>query len=133
MGQFTSRQRIDSNAALCYDLVFAGRFVPATRRRVAEMVVGVMVLSLALPASQSLKDKRQVVKSVLSRVRNQFNVAAAEVDTLNHRQLATLGFSCVSNEGRHAERQLAQVLAYIERTRLEAEVTDYSVEILSVA
>ena len=133
MGQFASRQRIDSNAALCYDLVFAGRFGPAARRRVVEMVVGVMVLSLALPASQSLKDKRQVVKSVLARVRNQFNVAAAEVDTLNHRQLATLGFSCVSNEGRHAEQQLAQVLAYVERTRLEAEVTDYSVEILSVA
>ena len=98
-----------------------------------EMVVGVMQLWLALPASQSLKDKRQVVKSVLARVRNQFNVAAAEVDTLNQRQVATLGISCVSNEGRHAEQQLAQVLAFIERTRLEAEVTDYSVEILSVA
>jgi len=92
-----------------------------------------MQLTLALPASQSLKDKRQVVKSVLARVRNQFNVAAAEVDTLEQRQLATLGFVCVSNESRHAEQMLAQVLNYIERTRLEAEVTDYSVEILPVA
>ena len=97
------------------------------------MVVGVLHLSLALPASESLKDKRQVVRSVLARVRNQFNVAAAEVDTLDHRQLATLGFSCVSNDGRHAEQMLAKVLAYIESTRLEAEVTDYSVEIIPVA
>jgi uncharacterized protein YlxP (DUF503 family) len=97
------------------------------------MIVGVLYLSLALPASESLKDKRQMVKSVLARVRNQFNVAAAEVDTLDHRQLATLGFSCVSNDGRHAEQMLAKVLAYIENTRLEAEVMDYSVEILSVA
>jgi uncharacterized protein YlxP (DUF503 family) len=92
-----------------------------------------MQLWLSLPASQSLKDKRQVVKSVLARVRNQFNVAAAEVDSLDHRQMATLGFCCVSNDGRHAEQMLTQVLGYIERTRLEAEVTDYSVEIVSVA
>jgi uncharacterized protein YlxP (DUF503 family) len=105
----------------------------ATFGRVLDMLVGVMQLSLALPASQSLKDKRQVVKSVLARVRNQFNVAAAEVDTLDHRQVATLGFSCVSNDGRHAEQQLHRVLAYIEGTRLEAEVTDYSVEIIPFA
>ena len=97
------------------------------------MVVGVLYLSLALPASESLKDKRQVVKSLLARVRNQFNVAAAEVDTLNHRQVATLGFSCVSNDGRHAQQMLDKVLAYIEGRRLEAEVTDYSGEIISVA
>jgi uncharacterized protein YlxP (DUF503 family) len=97
------------------------------------MVVGVMHLSLALPTSESLKAKRQVVKSVIARVRNQFNVAAAEVDTLDHRQLATLGFSCVSTDRCHAEQLLAKVLAYIENTRLDAEVTDYSVEIISVA
>ena len=97
------------------------------------MVVGVLHLSLALPASESLKDKRQVVRSVLARVRNQFNVAAAEVDTVEHRQLATVGFSCVSNDGRHSEQMLARVLAYIESTRLEAEVTDYSVELISLA
>jgi uncharacterized protein YlxP (DUF503 family) len=96
------------------------------------MIVGVLHVVLSLPASESLKDKRQVVKSVLARVRNQFNVAAAEVDTLDHRQLATLGFSCVSNDGRHAEQMLAKVLAYIERARWEAEVTDYSVEIIPV-
>ena len=96
------------------------------------MVVGVLHLSLALAASESLKDKRQVVKSVLARVRNQFNVAAAEVDTQDDRQLATLGFCCVSNDGRHAEQMLQRVLAYIEGARWEAEVTDYSVEVISV-
>jgi len=97
------------------------------------MVVGVLQLWLSLPASESLKDKRQVVRSVLARARNQFNVAAAEVDSLDQRQLATLGFSCVSNDGRHAEQILQKVLAFVENTRLEAEVTDYSLEIISVA
>ena len=112
VGRRTRRTRIDSRLPLCYDLVFAGRFRLAARGRVVVMIVGVMQLSLVLPASESLKDKRQVVKSVLARVRNRFNVAAAEVDSLDHRQFATLGFCCVSNEGRHAEQQLAQVLAY---------------------
>ena len=97
------------------------------------MVVGVLRLWLSLPASESLKDKRQVVRSVLARARNQFNVASAEVDSLDQRQLATLGFSCVSNDGRHAEEILQKVLAFVENTRLEAEVTDYSLEIISVA
>jgi uncharacterized protein YlxP (DUF503 family) len=97
------------------------------------MVVGVLQLWLSLPASESLKDKRQVVRSVLARARNQFNVASAEVDSLDQRQLATLGFSCVSNDSRHAEQILQKVLAFVENTRLEAEVTDYSLEIISVA
>jgi len=97
------------------------------------MVVGVLQLWLSLPASESLKDKRQVVRSVLARARNQFNVASAEVDSLDQRQLATLGFSCVSNDGRHAEQILQKVLAFVENTRLEAEVMDYSLEIISVA
>jgi uncharacterized protein len=94
------------------------------------MVVGVLSLTLALPASESLKDKRQVVKSVIARVRNQFNVAAAEVDVQDHRRLAMLAFSCVSTDGRHAQQMLNKVLAYIEGTRLEAEVTDYSIEMI---
>jgi hypothetical protein len=97
------------------------------------MVVGVLHLTLALPASESLKDKRQVVQSVIARVRNQFNVAAAEVDTLDDRRLATLGFSCVSNDARHVEQMLARVLAFVESTRLEAEVTDYAVEVIPIA
>jgi uncharacterized protein len=97
------------------------------------MIVGVLYLELVLSASESLKDKRQVVKSLLARVRNQFNVAAAEVDLLDRRQLAGLGFTCVSNDSRHAEQVLRKVLAFVESTRLEAEITDYSVEIIPMS
>jgi uncharacterized protein YlxP (DUF503 family) len=97
------------------------------------MIVGVLYLELALPASESLKDKRQVVKSLLARARNQFNVAAAEVDLLDNRQQAGMGFSCVSNDGRHAEQVLQKVLGFVEGTRFEAEVTDYWVEIIPMS
>jgi len=44
------------------------------------MVIGVSQITLHLPTCHSLKDKRQIVKSVLARVRHQFEVAIAEVD-----------------------------------------------------
>ena len=59
-------------------------------------------------------------------------MAAAEVDYLDNRQAAMLGFSCVSNDARHAEQMLAKVLAYVESARLEAEVTDYAVEVIPI-
>ena len=65
--------------------------------------VGVLQLTLHIPLSASLKDKRQVVLSVLQRVRNKFEVAAAEVGTLESWQVATIAISCVSNSARHAE------------------------------
>jgi uncharacterized protein YlxP (DUF503 family) len=47
------------------------------------MVVGVCTLRLLIAGSQSLKDKRQVLKSILDRTRERFNVSAAEVDELD--------------------------------------------------
>jgi hypothetical protein len=75
----------------------------------------------------SLKDKRQVVRSVLQRVRNQFGVAIAEVGALDRWSVAELGLSCVSNDARHAEEVLAKALQFIEELRPDAEVVDTSV------
>ena len=55
------------------------------------MYVGALQLTLRIPLSASLKDKRQVVQSVLQRVRNKFEVAAAEIATLESWQVATIG------------------------------------------
>jgi uncharacterized protein YlxP (DUF503 family) len=68
------------------------------------VVVGALTLTLHVPDSQSLKDKRQVISSLLARVRRQFNVAAAEVGDQDTWQLATLGFVCISNDRRLALR-----------------------------
>lgn len=86
------------------------------------MTVGVCRLRLRLQGSGSLKDKRQVVRSVLERVRQRYCVAAAEVDDQDEWQLATLGFSCVANSHRHADEVLDSVIAYIEETRLDVEI-----------
>jgi uncharacterized protein YlxP (DUF503 family) len=96
------------------------------------MYVGVLQLTLHVPLSASLKDKRQVVKSVVQRLRNKFEVAASEVGTLENRQVATIGVSCVSNSARHAEDVLENVRRFVEESRPDVEVTDAQFEIITM-
>lgn len=93
------------------------------------MVVGVCTLELEIPASHSLKDKRHVVKSVIARVRQSFNVSVAEVDSLDSWQQATIGIVCVSSDASYAHGLLEKVIDNIERSRLDAVIADYSIEI----
>lgn len=93
------------------------------------MVVGVGTVDLYLPEAHGLKDKRGVVRRVLERTRNRFPVSAAEVDSLDLHQKATLGFAVVSNDARLADSILNQVLDYIEGLHL-AQVTRTDLEIL---
>lgn len=62
------------------------------------MVIGSLNVRLLVRESRTLKDKRQVVRSVLDRMRNAFNVSAAEVDTHDDVKLVTLGFAAVGFE-----------------------------------
>jgi hypothetical protein len=86
------------------------------------MFVGALLVQLHLPASESLKDKRQVVKSLIARLSAQFGVSVAEVGHLDARQNAELGVARVSNEASHAESILDAVVRYIEETRPDVEV-----------
>lgn len=95
------------------------------------MNIGVLRVRLRLPESGSLKDKRQVVKSVAQRLRNKFDVAVAEVDDNEAWQLATLGIACVANSVRHCEEVLNAVAAYVEDSRLDAEVVDVEREVFA--
>ncbi len=99
---------------------------------VSVMHVGVCRIRLRLPENLSLKGKRQVLKSIISRVGNKFNVAVAEVDDQDLWQLATLGISCVSNNKRHTNEVLSKVVNFITDSRFEIEVLDYEIEILPV-
>ncbi len=94
--------------------------------------VGVARLELHIPENGSLKTKRMVVKSVVQRVRNRFNVAVAEVDTHDVWQVATLGIVCVSDDRRHANEMMSKVVAFIESERLDAEVGAVELELISV-
>jgi uncharacterized protein YlxP (DUF503 family) len=94
--------------------------------------VGVARLQLHLAEHGSLKDKRMVVKSVAQRVRNRFNVAVAEVDTQDAREVITLGIVCVSEDKRHANEMLNKVIRFVESERLDAEVGAVDLELIAI-
>jgi len=84
-------------------------------------------IQLYLAESRSLKDKRQVVKSLKDRIRNRFEVAVAEVEHNDLWQRSTIGMAVVSTETRHAQEVLSHAVDFIERD-VRVQVLDYFVE-----
>ena len=79
------------------------------------MPVGLLTLELHIPDAQSLKDKRQVLRSLKDRLRREFNVAVAELDHQDVWQRSVVGVVTLSNEERHVEESLRKVLAEADR------------------
>lgn len=79
------------------------------------MIVGVLRVELSLPGSNSLKDKRRLLKSLLDRLHNDFNVSAAEIDHQDDWRQTEVAISCVSSEAAHANSVLSKVLTVVER------------------
>lgn len=97
------------------------------------MYIGVARFELFIPASGSLKDKRQVVRSVSANVRNKFNVAVAEVDHQDLWQRAALGVSCVSESAGQCRKVLQEVEKVVGRSIFgRAEVIDRAVEVVDM-
>ena len=94
------------------------------------MTLGLCRVWLRLPENHSLKGKRQVLKSLIARIHNRFNVSAAEIDDQDSWQIASLGISVVSNDDRHADQVLSSVIAFVRHERLDAEIIDVSTEII---
>ena len=95
------------------------------------MHIGVCRIMLHLPDSASLKDKRQVARSLSARIRNTFNVAVAEVADQELWQRLTLAVCCVSTDSAHANEMGSKVVAFIEESRQDLELLDYQTEIIS--
>ena len=90
------------------------------------MTVGIARLTLFIPDSQSLKQKRMVLRRVKDRTRNKFNVAIAEVEENDVWQRAVLGLAVVGNERRFVESALDEVVRFV---RGEAEVVNAEREV----
>ena len=83
-------------------------------------------VEIRIPASRSLKDRRQVVRSLLAVTRERFHVSAAEVGGQDTWQRATLGFAVAASEARLAEATIDEIDRYLW-SRPEIEVLDCTV------
>ncbi|MGP8283399.1 MAG: DUF503 domain-containing protein [Desulfomonilaceae bacterium] len=93
------------------------------------MFVGIGLLKIVIHQSSSLKGKRQVVKSILGKVRSKFDVSIAEVEDNDKWQKCSLGMAVVSNDSGHVHKMLETIDEYVENLYL-AEVVSFSVEIM---
>lgn len=91
------------------------------------MHIGVCKIWLYIPESRSLKTKRRVIKSLVTRLKNRFNIAIAEVDALGAHQSAVLAAVSVSNDAAYLNSLISRVITFIE-TNTGAELVDYKTE-----
>lgn len=94
------------------------------------MVVGICTLELLLPGNGSLKDKRRVLKSIIKRVQNTFNVSIAEIGAQNLWQRTVLGIACISTSADVVHGTLTDVVRWVVRHYPQVSLLDYEIEIL---
>lgn len=94
------------------------------------MIIGSLLIDLHIPTAHSLKEKRSVIKSVLQRLRNEFNVSTAEVGEQDRWQIAQLGVVCVSSDATYAQQQLHAVVNWIYENRPDLVVSSAEIELL---
>jgi len=80
-------------------------------------------LTFYIPHATSLKDKRQVRRSIIEKVRHRFNASIAEVGTQDIHQTLTIGMAVVSSEAAHGENSINEIIRFME-THTDAELTE---------
>ena len=93
------------------------------------MVVGVLQVEISIPDAMSLKDKRQVVKSLKDRIAHGHNVSIAEVGALDEHRRSIIGMAMVGNDKRYVEGALSKLVDFV-RMNPNASLVDFQTEFL---
>ncbi len=95
------------------------------------MVVGFGIITFRLHDCRSLKGKRKIVKSIISRLRNNFNASVAEVGSNDIYQSSMIGFSMVGNNRRVLNSKIDKIFNMADALGL-AEIIDTEMEIINL-
>jgi len=95
------------------------------------MVIGFGIVTFRLHDCHSLKGKRKVVKSIISRLRNAFNISVAEVGSNDIHQRAEIGFALVGNDRKVINSKTDKVFNMLDALGL-AEIIDTEMEIINL-
>ena len=79
------------------------------------MVIGVLEVDVYLDHSQSLKDRRRVIKGLIAQLRRKFNVAVSEIDEKSLWQRATLAIVSLSDDAKYLDGLLSATLNHLDR------------------
>lgn len=93
------------------------------------MIIGTAKIYLYASWVHSLKEKRMIVKSLVDKIKHRYNISIAEIENQDVHQTVVIGIACVSNNTRHANSMIQNVVEYIE-DNTEALVEKVEIEIL---
>ena len=93
------------------------------------MVIGVLQLEIGIGDAMSLKDKRQVVKSLKDRIAHRHNVSIAEVGALDEHRRSIVAIAMVSNDKRYVEGALSKLVDFV-RMNPVAVLEDYQIDLM---
>ena len=93
-------------------------------------VVAAGHLRLQLPMSRSLKDKRQVLRSLQSRIREKFGVSIAETGAQDSWQTAELTVACAASDANHVRQTLEKIADFIEEFHLPVSIIEAESELV---
>jgi len=82
------------------------------------MNLGILTVDLHFPAPQSLKEKRSILKSLVTRIKNKFNVSVAEIDGMDLWQMSRLVIATVTRDRRRMDQVLRNTAEFIQRERV---------------
>jgi uncharacterized protein len=77
------------------------------------MVIGIVTARLSLPESQSLKDKRHVIRSLKDRALARMNVSVAEVGDQDKWQVAEMAFVTVGANSEIVQARIADISKFV--------------------
>ena len=96
------------------------------------MKVAVCRLTLRLHDNRSLKGKRQVVRSLIDRLRHRFDASVAEVGDQDRLKSALIGIAVVSEGARHAAEMMDSIVEYAESQMFETDIIDIEREVIDL-
>lgn len=91
------------------------------------MVTVILTVRLELPGVRSLKEKRRIIKSLLTRLRSSFNISIAEVADNDVMRAAIIGAALVSNNNSYGHQVISKVVNKIESVP-DVNIVDYGTE-----
>ena len=94
------------------------------------MSIGILTLTISLPNSHSLKEKRRQIKPILARLHREFNISVAESDHQDIWQTCEILVVCAASRGNYIEKTLEQVITFFEKHWPDLPLLDEKIEII---
>ena len=93
------------------------------------MIIGACSLKLNIFESNSLKEKRHIIKGIIGKLQSRFNISVAEVGLNDNWQSSIIGFACVTNDTQHANQIISNVIKFIDNDS-RVEIVETNIEML---